>query len=96
MDLTWLVLLRREQLSMSARREYSGNRPNPNLTKVGRQQAGATARHLVALVDSGDLSLSAIVTPPQRRAQWTTETTTGALDPDIHVEEGLCETNFGQ
>lgn len=95
-DPTRLVLLRHGQSPMSIRREYSGSRSNPDLTEVGRQQAAAAARHLVELVDSGNMNFSAIVASPQRRAQQTAEAAANALGLDIHVDEDLRETDFGQ
>lgn len=93
---TRLVLLRHGQSPMSIRREYSGSRSNPELTELGRAQATAAARHLADRVDAGEFSFAGIVASPQLRAYQTAQAAAAELGLEIHVDEDLRETDFGE
>ncbi|NLU82843.1 bifunctional RNase H/acid phosphatase [Rhodococcus sp. HNM0569] len=89
-DPTRLLLLRHGQTPLSIERRYSG-RGNPELTELGRRQAGEAARRLG--VRGG---ISAVVTSPLGRARDTAQAAADALGLPVSVHEGLTETDFGE
>lgn len=89
---TRLLLLRHGQTPMSIDRRYSGSASNPTLTDFGHRQAAAAARRLAV----GDWDIAGIVASPQARALQTAEHAARELGLDIHVDDDLRETDFGE
>ena len=87
---TRLLLLRHGQTELSRQRRYSG-RGNPELTDLGRRQAADAARYL-----AGRGGISAVVTSPLQRAYDTAAAAAGALGLQVHVDDDLIETDFGE
>ena len=86
---TRLLLLRHGQTELSVHRKYSG-RGNPELTELGRGQAAAAAARL-----SRETEISAVVSSPLGRAHATATAAATELGLDVHVDDGLIETDFG-
>jgi probable phosphoglycerate mutase len=83
---TWL--LRHGETEWSVERRFSG-RGDMALNENGVAQARAAARRL------GQVGITRIVSSPLRRARQTAEEVAAALDLDLLLEDGLCETDFG-
>lgn len=86
---TRMILLRHGQTALSVDKRYSG-RGNPELTELGRAQAGAAADR-VALLGGID----AVLTSPLGRAQETAAAVSRATGVDVTTIEDLTETDFG-
>ena len=86
---TRLLLLRHGQTELSVQRKYSG-RGNPELTDVGLRQAADAARYLA---QRG--GISAVITSPLQRAHATATAAADALGLQVHVDDDLIETDFG-
>ncbi|CAM3102733.1 bifunctional RNase H/acid phosphatase [Skermania piniformis] len=87
---TRLLLLRHGQTPLSIERRYSG-RGNPELTELGREQAGRAAQRL-----AGKGGIAAIVSSPLGRAQATATAAGAALGLPVTVLDDLTETDFGE
>ncbi|MGV1086805.1 MAG: bifunctional RNase H/acid phosphatase [Mycobacterium sp.] len=86
---TRLLLLRHGQTELSRQRKYSG-RGNPELTDVGLRQAADAARYLA---QRG--GISAVISSPLQRAHATATAAADALGLQVHVDDDLIETDFG-
>jgi broad specificity phosphatase PhoE/ribonuclease HI len=85
---TTTLLLRHGQTVLSIEKRFSGV-GGQELTEVGLAQAAAAAARLAS---SGAV---AVVSSPVRRARQTASAVAQALGLEVHVDEGLRETDFG-
>lgn len=85
------VLLRHGETPLTPQKRFSGSGgSNPSLSDVGREQA---VRVAAALAARG--TVQAVVSSPLLRCQETARTVAARLGLDVHLEEGLRETDFG-
>ncbi|MFB7997909.1 bifunctional RNase H/acid phosphatase [Streptomyces sp. NPDC056002] len=85
------VLLRHGETALTPQKRFSGSGgADPELSAVGRAQAERVA---AALAARG--TVQAIVSSPLKRCQETARTVAARLGLDVHIEEGLRETDFG-
>ncbi|MFI6640056.1 bifunctional RNase H/acid phosphatase [Streptomyces sp. NPDC050504] len=85
------VLLRHGETALTPEKRFSGSGgSDPELSDAGRRQAEATA---AALAARG--TVQAVVSSPLKRCRQTAEAVAARLGLDVHVEEGLRETDFG-
>lgn len=85
---TTTLLLRHGQTALSVRKCFSGV-GDPELTEVGLAQAEAAAERLKAA------KADVIVCSPLRRARQTAEAVALTTGLQVHTEQGLRETDFG-
>lgn len=83
------VLLRHGETALTPEKRFSGSGDH-ELSEVGRRQAEAVA---AALAARG--TIQAIVSSPLKRCRQTAEAVAARLGLDVHVDEGLRETDFG-
>ncbi|WP_438294131.1 bifunctional RNase H/acid phosphatase [Streptomyces sp. HUAS TT7] len=85
------VLLRHGETALTPFKRFSGSGgTDPELSAVGRGQAERVA---AALAERG--TVQAIVSSPLRRCRETAAAVAARLGLDVHIEEGLRETDFG-
>lgn len=85
------VLLRHGETALTPSKRFSGSGgTDPELSAVGRGQAERVA---AALAERG--TIQAIVSSPLRRCRETAAAVAARLGLDVHIEEGLRETDFG-
>ncbi|QES41341.1 bifunctional RNase H/acid phosphatase [Streptomyces venezuelae] len=85
------VLLRHGETALTPEKRFSGSGgSDPVLSAVGREQAERVA---AALAARG--TVQAIVSSPLKRCQETAHTVAARLGLDVHLEDGLRETDFG-
>ncbi|MFD4710011.1 bifunctional RNase H/acid phosphatase [Streptomyces sp. NPDC058430] len=85
------VLLRHGETALTPEKRFSGSGgADPELSAAGRAQAERVA---AALAARG--TVQAIVSSPLKRCQETARSVAARLGLDIHIEEGLRETDFG-
>ncbi|MFD6435088.1 bifunctional RNase H/acid phosphatase [Streptomyces venezuelae] len=85
------VLLRHGETPLTPEKRFSGSGgSDPALSDVGREQAERVA---AALAARG--TVQAIVSSPLKRCQETAHTVAARLGLDVHLEDGLRETDFG-
>ncbi|MFE9400819.1 bifunctional RNase H/acid phosphatase [Streptomyces sp. NPDC006530] len=85
------VLLRHGETALTPFKRFSGSGgTDPELSAVGRDQAERVA---AALAERG--TVQAIVSSPLRRCRETAAAVAGRLGLDVHIEDGLRETDFG-
>ncbi|EPH42202.1 hypothetical protein STRAU_4772 [Streptomyces aurantiacus JA 4570] len=85
------VLLRHGETPLTPQKRFSGSGgSNPSLSDIGREQA---VRVAAALAARG--TVQAVVSSPLLRCQETARTVAARLGLDVHLEEGLRETDFG-
>ncbi|MET8687784.1 bifunctional RNase H/acid phosphatase [Streptomyces sp. NPDC004732] len=85
------VLLRHGETALTPEKRFSGSGgSDPSLSDVGRAQAERVA---AALAARG--TVQAIVSSPLKRCQETAHTVAARLGLDVHLEDGLRETDFG-
>ncbi len=85
------VLLRHGETPLTPEKRFSGSGgTDPSLSAVGREQAERAA---AAFAARG--TIQAIVSSPLKRCQETAHTVAARLGLDVHLEEGLRETDFG-
>jgi probable phosphoglycerate mutase len=85
------VLLRHGETALTPEKRFSGSGgSDPELSAAGRSQAERVA---AALAARG--TVQAIVSSPLKRCQETARTVAARLGLDVHIEEGLRETDFG-
>ena len=85
---TTTLLLRHGQTALSVDKRFSGT-GDPELTELGRAQAAAAGARLATA------GADVVVTSPLQRARQTAEAVAVAAGLELHVEEGLRETDFG-
>ncbi|MET9362477.1 bifunctional RNase H/acid phosphatase [Streptomyces sp. NPDC006632] len=85
------VLLRHGETALTPAKRFSGSGgTDPELSAVGRGQAERAA---AAFAERGTIEV--IVSSPLRRCRETAAAVAGRLGLDVHIEEGLRETDFG-
>ncbi|QEV17843.1 bifunctional RNase H/acid phosphatase [Streptomyces alboniger] len=85
------VLLRHGETALTPEKRFSGSGgTDPSLSEVGREQAERAA---AAFAARG--TIQAIVSSPLKRCQETAYAVAARLGLDVHLEEGLRETDFG-
>ncbi|MFF3977135.1 bifunctional RNase H/acid phosphatase [Streptomyces sp. NPDC001828] len=85
------VLLRHGETALTPSKRFSGSGgTDPELSAVGRGQAERAA---AAFAERG--TIEAIVSSPLRRCRETAAAVAARLGLDVHIEEGLRETDFG-
>ncbi|MER7790950.1 bifunctional RNase H/acid phosphatase [Streptomyces sp. NPDC097640] len=85
------VLLRHGETALTPEKRFSGTGgSDPELSPVGRRQA-----ELVAAALAARGTIQAVVSSPLRRCVGTAEAVAARLGLDVHIEEGLRETDFG-
>ncbi|MFH8288211.1 bifunctional RNase H/acid phosphatase [Streptomyces sp. NPDC018059] len=85
------VLLRHGETPLTPEKRFSGSGgTDPSLSAVGREQAERAA---AAFAARG--TIQAIVSSPLKRCQETAHTVAARLGLDVHIEDGLRETDFG-
>ncbi|MBX7465217.1 bifunctional RNase H/acid phosphatase [Streptomyces sp. MAG02] len=85
------VLLRHGETTLTPSKRFSGSGgSDPELSAVGRGQAERAA---AAFAERG--TIEAIVSSPLRRCRETAAAVAARLGLDVHIEEGLRETDFG-
>lgn len=85
------VLLRHGETALTPQKRFSGSGgSDPALSDVGREQAERAA---AAFAARG--TIQAVVSSPLRRCQETARIVAARLGLDVHLEEGLRETDFG-
>ncbi|MEU5773114.1 bifunctional RNase H/acid phosphatase [Streptomyces venezuelae] len=85
------VLLRHGETPLTPEKRFSGSGgSDPALSDVGREQAERVA---AALAARG--TVQAIVSSPLKRCQETAHAVAARLGLDVHLEDGLRETDFG-
>lgn len=88
---TTLLLLRHGETALTPQKRFSGSGGgDPALSAEGRRQAGAAGAALAARGTVQD-----VVASPLRRCRETARAVADRLGLDVHVEEGLRETDFG-
>ncbi|MCF3171200.1 bifunctional RNase H/acid phosphatase [Streptomyces violaceoruber] len=86
-----LVLLRHGETALTPQKRFSGSGgTDPELSATGRDQAERAAEHFAALG-----TVQEIVSSPLRRCRETAAAVAARLGLDVHVDEGLRETDFG-
>ncbi|MFE9455596.1 bifunctional RNase H/acid phosphatase [Streptomyces californicus] len=86
-----LVLLRHGETALTPQKRFSGSGgTDPELSATGRDQARRAAEHFAALG-----TVQEIVSSPLRRCRETAAAVASRLGLDVHVDEGLRETDFG-
>jgi probable phosphoglycerate mutase len=85
-----LLLLRHGQTELSIERRYSGQ-GDPELTELGRWQAGTAARRLSSRTD-----VAAVISSPLRRARVTADLVATGLNVPVETRNELTETDFGE
>ncbi|MFD7419851.1 bifunctional RNase H/acid phosphatase [Streptomyces californicus] len=86
-----LVLLRHGETALTPQKRFSGSGgTDPELSPTGRDQAERAAAHFAALG-----TVQEIVSSPLRRCRETAAAVAARLGLDVHVDEGLRETDFG-
>ncbi|MFF5773964.1 bifunctional RNase H/acid phosphatase [Streptomyces californicus] len=86
-----LVLLRHGETALTPQKRFSGSGgTDPELSAIGRDQAERAAAHFAALG-----TVQEIVSSPLRRCRETAAAVAARLGLDVHVDEGLRETDFG-
>ncbi|WP_306340740.1 histidine phosphatase family protein, partial [Streptomyces sp. AS13] len=86
-----LVLLRHGETALTPQKRFSGSGgTDPELSATGRDQAERAAAHFAALG-----TVQEIVSSPLRRCRETAAAVAARLGLDVHVDEGLRETDFG-
>ncbi|QSS90446.1 bifunctional RNase H/acid phosphatase [Streptomyces sp. M54] len=86
-----LVLLRHGETALTPQKRFSGSGgTDPALSATGRDQAERAAAHFAALG-----TVQEIVSSPLRRCRETAAAVAARLGLDVHVDEGLRETDFG-
>jgi broad specificity phosphatase PhoE/ribonuclease HI len=91
---TRLVLLRHAQTDFSVEGRYCG-RGDPQLTRVGWQQARLLARR-VAKLPNLPTSGSVVLSSPLRRARQTADEVAGEIGGETVVHDALREADFGE
>ncbi|MEV5975985.1 bifunctional RNase H/acid phosphatase [Streptomyces sp. NPDC052114] len=85
------VLLRHGETALTPEKRFSGSGgSDPSLSDAGREQAERAA---AALAARG--TIQAVVSSPLKRCQETAHTVAARLGLDVHLEDGLRETDFG-
>ncbi|MEU6989199.1 bifunctional RNase H/acid phosphatase [Streptomyces sp. NPDC046465] len=85
------VLLRHGETALTPQKRFSGSGgSDPSLSDIGRAQAERAA---TAFAARG--TIQAIVSSPLKRCQETARTVAARLGLDVHLDEGLRETDFG-
>ncbi|QEU94696.1 bifunctional RNase H/acid phosphatase [Streptomyces kanamyceticus] len=85
------VLLRHGETPLTPEKRFSGSGgSDPSLSDAGREQVERAA---AALAARG--TIQAVVSSPLKRCQETAHTVAARLGLDVHLEEGLRETDFG-
>ncbi|MEU9101258.1 bifunctional RNase H/acid phosphatase [Streptomyces sp. NPDC048361] len=85
------VLLRHGETALTPAKRFSGSGgTDPELSAVGRGQAERAA---AAFAERGTIEV--VVSSPLRRCRETAAAVAGRLGLDVHIEEGLRETDFG-
>ncbi|MCX5382761.1 bifunctional RNase H/acid phosphatase [Streptomyces sp. NBC_00083] len=85
------VLLRHGETALTPAKRFSGSGgTDPELSAVGRGQAERAA---AAFAERGTIEV--IVSSPLRRCRETAAVVAARLGLDVHIEEGLRETDFG-
>ncbi|MFI0728387.1 bifunctional RNase H/acid phosphatase [Streptomyces sp. NPDC021225] len=85
------VLLRHGETALTPEKRFSGTGgSDPELSPMGRRQA-----ELVAAALAARGTIQAVVSSPLRRCVGTAEAVAARLGLDVHIEEGLRETDFG-
>ncbi|MEU5401773.1 bifunctional RNase H/acid phosphatase [Streptomyces sp. NPDC005963] len=88
---TTFVLLRHGETALTPQKRFSGSGgTDPALSDAGRRQARAVATALLARGTVQD-----VVSSPLRRCRETAAAVAEELGLDVHVEDGLRETDFG-
>ncbi|UNO42374.1 bifunctional RNase H/acid phosphatase [Streptomyces sp. MST-110588] len=88
---TTLVLLRHGETPLTPQKRFSGSGgSDPGLSPAGERQAAAVA---AALAARG--TVQAVVSSPLKRCRETAGTVARRLGLEVHIEEGLRETDFG-
>ncbi|MFJ6884903.1 bifunctional RNase H/acid phosphatase [Streptomyces californicus] len=86
-----LVLLRHGETALTPQKRFSGSGgTDPALSATGRDQAERAAAHFAVLG-----TVQEIVSSPLRRCRETAAAVAARLGLDVHVDEGLRETDFG-
>ncbi|MFJ6293026.1 bifunctional RNase H/acid phosphatase [Streptomyces griseoviridis] len=86
-----LVLLRHGETPLTPQKRFSGSGgSDPSLSDVGREQARRVAE---ALARRG--TVQAVVASPLARTRETAGIVAARLGLDVHVDDGLRETDFG-
>lgn len=83
------MLLRHGETELSVHHRYSG-RGDPELTDLGRRQAGGAAARL-----AGVAGVAAVLTSPLRRAHQSAVAVAEATAAPLVVRDRLVETDFG-
>lgn len=85
------VLLRHGETALTPEKRFSGSGgSDPELSPVGRRQA-----ELVATALAARGTIQVVVSSPLRRCVETAEAVASRIGVDVHIEEGLRETDFG-
>jgi ribonuclease H / adenosylcobalamin/alpha-ribazole phosphatase len=85
------VLLRHGETALTPEKRFSGSGgSDPELSAAGRRQAAAVATALAARGTVQD-----IVSSPLRRCRETAGAVAAHLGCEVHIEDGLRETDFG-
>ncbi|MFG2722054.1 bifunctional RNase H/acid phosphatase [Streptomyces sp. NPDC048416] len=85
------VLLRHGETALTPAKRFSGSGgTDPELSAVGRAQAERAA---AASAERGTIEV--VVSSPLRRCRETAAAVAARLGLDVHIEEGLRETDFG-
>ncbi|MFD9721860.1 bifunctional RNase H/acid phosphatase [Streptomyces sp. NPDC059076] len=88
---TTFVLLRHGETALTPQKRFSGSGgTDPALSEAGRRQAQAVASALLARGTVQD-----IVSSPLQRCRETARAVAERLGIDVHIEDGLRETDFG-
>lgn len=91
---TTFVLLRHGETALTGEKRFSGSGgSDPSLSAAGRQQAERAAAALA--VRRGAEAIQAVVSSPLARCRETAQAAADRLGLDVHLEEGLRETDFG-
>ncbi|MGV9352954.1 bifunctional RNase H/acid phosphatase [Streptomyces misionensis] len=86
-----LVLLRHGETPLTPQKRFSGSGgTNPPLSDVGREQAHRVAEALAARG-----TIETVLASPLARTRETAEIVAARLNLDVHIEDGLRETDFG-
>ncbi|QLJ00686.1 bifunctional RNase H/acid phosphatase [Streptomyces sp. NEAU-sy36] len=86
-----LVLLRHGETPLTPQKRFSGSGgTNPPLSDTGREQAHRAAEALAARG-----TIETVLASPLARTRETAEIVAARLNLDVHIEDGLRETDFG-